>query len=237
MGVIPIETLYFQRKRFLPEAMLRYGFARDEEQCFRYSADFMGGDFKAELAVTDEGVVRGRVTDNMTGDEYFQIRSENFGGAYVASVRAAYEELLADVADNCCVDVLFAGDQANRVTAEILKRYGVRPDFPWGQSPHENSGTFRHADNNKWFALIMHIRLSALQKTGAEDGRTLDAMNLKIDPAEAAALTAQDGIYPAYHMNHKMWITVKLDDTLTDARVLELVDASYRLTQRKPHGG
>ncbi len=233
MSVIPIETIYFQRKRFLPEELRRYGFVPGPDGVFRYRTDFMDGDFGAELSVTGAGEVSGRVTDNMSGDEYFQIRSDSFSGAYVADVRAAYEALLADIAENCCVDVLFAGDQANRVAAGILRRYGVRPDFPWGQSPYDSAGTFRHADNNKWFALIMHIKLSALLKAD-ETGATLDVMNLKTDPAQLESLTAQPGIYPAYHMNHKMWLTVRLDGTLTDERVLELVDASYRLTQTKP---
>ena len=42
-----------------------------------------------------------------------------------------------------------------------------------------------------------------------------------------------DGIYPAYHMNHKSWISLALDDTLSDSLIMELVSKSYNLTRKK----
>jgi predicted DNA-binding protein (MmcQ/YjbR family) len=34
-------------------------------------------------------------------------------------------------------------------------------------------------------------------------------------------------------MNHTHWISVTLDDSLTDNRVMQLVDTSFRLTEKK----
>ena len=42
-----------------------------------------------------------------------------------------------------------------------------------------------------------------------------------------------DGIYPAYHMNNKSWISLDLDDTLYDSLIMELVLKSYNLTRKK----
>ena len=126
----------------------------------------------------------------------------------------------------CCREVQFASDQANRIADRIERLYGVRPDFPWGQSPYDSAGTFRHTDSGKWFALIMNIRRGLLSKDA--DGTMIDVMNLKIDPNAKSPL--QDGVYPAYHMNHKMWITATLDDTLSDDAVMKLVDVSFRMT-------
>ena len=47
------------------------------------------------------------------------------------------------------------------------------------------------------------------------------------------ALYKETGIFPAYHMNHTHWISVTLDDSLTDNRVMQLVDTSFRLTEKK----
>ena len=220
-----IEEKAFLRKRFLPEALERYGF-RKTDAGYVYRTDFMDGDFTAVVAVTEQGEASGTVIDNMNGEEYAPLRSDRFNGAYVNAVRSAYEDLLADIAAHCCRDTLFDTDQANRIADRIFERYGVRPDFPWGQSPYDRAGTFRHADSGKWFALIMRIRRGLLSKDA--DGRMIDVMNLKIDPNEKSPL--QDGVYPAYHMNHKMWITATLDDTLSDDEIMKLVDVSFRMT-------
>lgn len=222
------EEKVFRRRRFLPERMERFGF-RKTENGYEYTADFLNGEFRAILTVTGAGDVRGSVIDCMNNEEYTPLRAESFNGAYVNSVRNAYEELLTAVAEQCCRDVLFVSDQANRIADRILERYAVQPDFPWDQGRYRGSGTFRHTENRKWFALIMNIRLGALLKNACEE--PADVMNLKADPQASEALCKRAGIFPAYHMNHKNWISVVLNDLLPDEDVMQLVDASFRLTE------
>ena len=225
---VPIEETVFKRKRFVAEAMEKFGFVRTGEG-FVYEADILGGDFHAVVTVAEKGCVSGRVIDNMNEEEYAPLRMDSFNGGYVNSVRHAYEEFLGGVAEGCCKEVVFASDQANRVAELILDRYSVSPDFPWGQSQYAGDGTFRHPENNKWFALIMNIRWNSLLKNGSEE--TVDIVNLKIDPEQAAELAKRPGVFPAYHMNKKSWITVLLNETLSDGEVMDLVDRSFNLTK------
>ena len=90
--------------------------------CYSLSEEFMDGDFTAEIMVRESGSVTGRVIDNMMGEEYIPLRMPNYTGAFVGSVRAAYEELLTDIADRCCSDVAFVSDQSN--TRQIFRRTG-----------------------------------------------------------------------------------------------------------------
>ena len=225
-----IEERIFQRKRFIANALLRYGFFHTNDG-YTYSETILNGEFKAILFVTEQGRVSGRVIDCVNDEEYIQLRIENFNGAYVNSVRSEYEDFLNRIAAYCCCDVYFVSDQANRITETIRKAYGVLPDFPWGRSPHEHSGTFRHADTGKWFALIMHIRRNVLFRD--KDDSTVDAINLKIDPNHRERYLQTKGVCPAYHMNHEKWITVVLDDTLTDRFIMDLIQESYSMTQDK----
>lgn len=225
-----IEEIVFLRKRFDADKMLAFGFVRSGD-CFRYTRDFMNGDFRAELSVAEDGAVRGCVIDSMNDEVYAPLRSPDFEGPYVNTVRAEYEALLISVAEHCCVDMPFASEQANRITEQIYDRYGVRPDFPWGESPYDGAGVFRHKASGKWFALIMRIRRLNLLKNG--DETSLDAMNLKIAPETQPDLLKREGIFPAFHMNHKHWITVVLDETLSDDYVMKLVSDSFYLTQTK----
>ena len=55
-------------------------------------------------------------------------------------------------------------------------------------------------------------------------------MNLKCDPERAIELRDQhEAILPGYHMNKKHWNTVKLDGSLRDDLVIELIRHSYDL--------
>ena len=44
----------------------------------------------------------------------------------------------------------------------------------------------------------------------------MEAVNLKHD--QVADLLSQMGIFPAFHMNKRYWISLPLDDTLTDEK-------------------
>ncbi len=213
--------------RFSTKRLEEYGFEK-REACYRIEKLFMDGDFTAEIMVYENGTVRGRVIDNMNEEEYIPLRMPNYNGAFVGSVRAAYEELLRDIAAECCTEVAFVSDQANRISRAVFERYAVEPDFPWADGKYKPAGVFRHKDNNKWFGLVMNINIRLLNKGAAED--MADVMNLKADENRITALHKIPGIYPAYHMNHSKWISVVLDDTLADRDVMDLIEESFRLT-------
>lgn len=48
-----------------------------------------------------------------------------------------------------------------------------------------------------------------------------------------ADLDSKDGIFPAYHMNAGHWISVLLEDVLSDEYIMELVERSYNITQNE----
>lgn len=222
-----IEDKIFQRKRPIFSELEAYGFSKVEDG-YHFETDFMNGDFRAIIHVSDQGEVMGTVIDKMNNEEYIRLRSPDQNGAYVCSVRSAYEELLSDIASRCCKDVLFVSEQANRIADQICNQYGNRPDFPWKEDSYQTSGIFRHTDTKKWYGLIMHIKKGSLDKTGSD--REIDILNLKINEKDGDALRKEAGIYPAYHMNHKLWISIILDDTQSDSRIMQLVGESYRLT-------
>lgn len=226
--MVPIEEMVFARKRWIEDRMLSYGFHK-ANKTYILEKPFLDGDFKTVLSVTPKGQVTGKVIDTITQDEYYQLRQETATGPYVNRVRSAYRSLLTDIADSCCSDVLFASSQANRLTQAILDHFQVKPDFPWEHSSrYQSYGAFRHRSNRKWFALIMNVKREVLDR----DGNTslIDILNVKIPPAQGEELRKIPGIYPAYHMNHKTWISVVLDETLPDEKILELIDTSYQLT-------
>ena len=109
--------------------------------------------------------------------------------------------------------------------AYIARQYGVLPEYPWVSSPE--SAVFRHTGNRKWFAVIMEIPRGKLGLSGED---MLQVINFKHDAAAIAALWAQPGCYPAYHMNKNHWVTVALDGTADNELLLYLLERSFCLT-------
>ena len=62
------EQKVFSRKRFSTKKLADYGF-EDGDACRFLSCPFMDGDLTAEIRVYENGNVRGRVIDNMAGEE------------------------------------------------------------------------------------------------------------------------------------------------------------------------
>ena len=220
--MIEFENKIFLKKKFDFEKLKEFGFSF-ENNTYVYTEDFLNSNFKAVIEISD--VLKGKVIDNFSDEEYMPLRIESYDGEYICKVREAYKSILKRIADAWCTDVFFASDQANRIANLIYERYGVKPDFPW----KDDNGVFRHLDNNKWFSLIMYVSLDALLKNG--DSHMLNIMNVKIDISKRDELYEIKGIYPAFHMNHKTWISVVLDDTICDYKIIELIQSSFDLTK------
>lgn len=71
----------------------------------------------------------------------------------------------------------------------IYKTYKVRPDYPWKRD--RENGVFRHADNNKWFAIAMKIPQNRL---GTDSEKMIDIVNVKAEPVLMAYGTHRDSI-------------------------------------------
>ena len=217
--MIHIEDEIFIKKKFDFEKLKEFGFSF-ENNTYVYTEDFLDANFKAIIEISD--VLSGKVIDNLSDEEYMPLRIESYDGEYVCKVREAYKSILKRIADACCTDVFFACEQANHIANLIHETYGVKPDFPW----NDDNGVFRHLDTRKWFSLIMFVSIDSLLKNG--NSAMVNVMNLKTEQQYDV-----DGIYPAYHMNHKYWISLILDDTLSDTLIMELVSKSYNLTKKK----
>ena len=105
----------------------------------------------------------------------------------------------------------------------VKKQYGTIPEYLWSSSP--DSAVLRH-HNGKWYAVIMQVEKSRL---GLEGDTKVDIIDVKCDPDMVGLLTQTYGFLPGYHMNKKYWITMLLDGTVSEAKILDFLDMSYDL--------
>lgn len=105
----------------------------------------------------------------------------------------------------------------------VKKQYGTVPEYLWKESPE--SAALRHK-NGKWYAIIMNIEKSRL---GMEGNERIDIIDVKCNPDMVGLLTQTFGFLPGYHMNKKNWITMLLDGSVSEAKILDFLDMSYDL--------
>ena len=214
----------FKAYQFNRKKAKEYGFV-EKQGVWTYSCQILQGDFVMTVSVVD-GNLSFQVFDQETGDLYPQVHMESMTGSFVASVREACLEILYQIRKACFEVQDFICPQTKRIMAQIQEKYGNQLEYLWEKSP--DTAVLRHEGNQKWYAVLMKISWDKLEK--GREGQ-VEAVNLKHD--QVADLLSKNGIYPAFHMNKRYWISVALDDTLSDEEVLELIERSWNLTSKK----
>lgn len=214
----------FKSYQFNKEKAHAYGFVENGE-VWTYSCTILQGDFVMAVSISANNVSF-QVFDRETGDLYPQVHMESMRGSFVGSVREACLEILYKIRKACFEVQDFIFPQTKRIMVQVQEKYANQPEYLWEKSP--DTAVLRHESNKKWYAVLMRISWDKLEK-GREG--LVEAVNLKHD--QVADLLSQKGIYPAFHMNKRYWISVALDDTLSDEEVLELIEKSWNLTTKK----
>ena len=105
----------------------------------------------------------------------------------------------------------------------VKKQYGTIPEYLWSSSP--DSAVLRH-QNGKWYAVIMNVEKSNLGLYGDD---TVEIIDVKCDPEMTGMIIQTYGFLPGYHMNKQHWITILLDGTVGESKILDFLDMSYDL--------
>ena len=203
----------FEKYRLKEESLLDYGFVRSGAE-YSYSTEIMAGDFQIDVLIFD-GKLDFQVLDLDTGDEYRQVKMESMAGEFVGQVKAACQEVLLDIRQHCFEEVGFLYEQSQRLSSYVATTYQGQLEYLWENSSRKGSNraaVFRHQDSKKWYGAFL-------------------VLNVKSD--RVTELIQQKGIYPAFHMNKKYWLSLPLDGTLPDQQLFDLLDTSFVLTKKR----
>ena len=217
-------------KKYTPDfkKLTVYGFKKNKTIYF-YEKFFRNNEFKAVVEISKDGQISGRVFDLENNDEFLPLKIKNEQGKYIGEIKEEYQKILTDIRNNCFSKNYFISPQTNRITNYIIKEYGNNPDFMWEK--FADFGVFKNPDNNKWYAIIMNINYSKLGENSKKD---VEIINLKLDKDKIQLLLKEKGFYPAWHMNKKSWITITLNETLPDKKIMDLIKESHSYTVIKP---
>jgi predicted DNA-binding protein (MmcQ/YjbR family) len=219
-----IESEIFKKSTVDFNKLIPFGFILNKNN-YCFEKIFMSGKFKAKIKIDKSGNVTGEVFDIENEEIYYPLRIENFDGAYVNLVRTGYKKILNNIKKSCFNKNSFIFPQSNRIAKHILNNYGDYPQFLWKKFP--GYGVFKNASNKKWYGIISNIDYSKINKTKTGE---IEVINLKLDEKIIIKLLKEKGFYPAWHMNKQTWITLILNETLTDDTVMKYVEQSYKYT-------
>lgn len=110
--------------------------------------------------------------------------------------------------------------------AYVKEKYGCGPEYLWLRYP--DYAVFRHADNDKWFGLVMDVPRS---KLGLQGDETVDIVNVKLgDPMLADLLVREEGFFRGYHISRGSWVSILLDGFVPLEEVCRWLEESYFTT-------
>ncbi len=219
-----MEDELFKRTKMDVNKIIKYGFTKDKSS-YKYSKNIMDNSFRVDIEINNAGIVNGKVYDLAFGEEYTNFRVEGSIGSFASRVKEEFENILKDIKDNCFIREDFIYDQSNRIAKAIKDKYGDEPEFEWEKFP--GYATFKNQDSKKWYGIIMNLDKNKLDKKAKGE---VEIINIKLEPREIEDLLKLDGFYPAYHMNKKSWISIILNDTLTDELIMSLIEKSHAFT-------
>lgn len=222
------ESAFFKGKQVNIEKLLDFGFVQ-AGQTYSYTEKLLADDFQAQIEVSSDGLVTGRVIDLDLQEEYVAFRIDHQLGNFTGQVREAYGAILEKIASACFEEAPFNWAQANRLATYVSQAYGDLPDYPFKRIPE--AGVYRFPSNQKWYALVMTIKRQQLEGSkerfnAQELLDDVEIVNLKVDPKDLPDLLTLPGVFLSYHMNKKSWLTVLLDGSLADDLLFKLVDKS-----------
>ncbi len=222
--MIDIDSI-FKYKKSNKAKLLSYGFTFDGKG-YVYQKNILGGGYLLTVSVRNDKIDY-NVTDTLLDEEYTLIKVLGASGAFVGDMRLECEKILRDVAEKCFDTDKFKSGQTQRIVNYIRCDLGAEPEYLWDSSP--DSAVFRHDSNEKWFALIMNIDRSRIDKS--QHGM-VEIINLKASAETVSAIVDGEHYYKAYHMNKKYWYSVPLDGTLDDDSIIGRIGVSYDLTEK-----
>ena len=220
-----IERDIFDRYVVDKEKLIEYGFTY-KDNLLVYSKTIMNDEFM--IVVEYDKDIVGKVIDLSFNEEYTNFRLNRLGD-YAADIKNEFINVLCDIRDHCTHKRVFIYDQPNIINDYIFDTYGVKPAFLFAKDPH--LAIYRNS-KDKWFAVIMHLPIHTVNKS-SDSLDTVEVMNIKIKPDRLEDLLKVNGIYEAYHMNKKHWISVVLDGSIDNQNIFKLIDQSYTLINKK----
>ena len=135
-----MEEISFYHKKINTEKLLLFGFAASDAG-YLYKTDLLNGQFELQLSVTGENKAVARLMEKAFGEEYTLHLIADAAGAFVGSVRKAYQAVIADFLASCCASSSDTSKTSTGTTPNICGKSS--PKMPYSEEKTQRAGTGR----------------------------------------------------------------------------------------------
>ena len=215
-----MEEKLFENASYQEDKLINYGFQKENGN-YIYKKNFHKNEFCIIITITNQKVY-GTVFDLNTKEEYLGL---HVTGSFHSQIKEEYQEILKDIYDSCFEKETYLYPQTKRMVQKIEDIYQVKLEFLWEKYP--NYGVFRNPFSKKWFGIIMNVDWSKLD---AEKQGEIEILNIRV--GDVSSYLENKGVYEAYHMSKKYWISITLNDTIRDEELLDWISISYQSTKK-----
>lgn len=197
--------------------LIDYGFNPD----YVFEKTLSNSNFKAVI-IYEKNTLFSKVIDLEMDEDYVLVDVKTPIGKFAAELKIEYESIITDIIEKCTRSNVFKFFQTKRLMDRVEKRYNTDLEFLWEKFPKD--AIYRNKRSNKWFVLLVALDKSKINLDGEGE---IEIAVLKHD--NVSNVIDGKSILEGYHMNKKHWITVPLDDRISDEKLFELVENSYNL--------
>ncbi len=216
--MMSIDEEIFYQYQIDPEKLIQYGFKPNGNKLIYATLIF---NEKFQIIIEYDGKIKGKMIEVENNEEYTNYRLKKLG-EFNSKIKNEFIKVLIDVKEKCADRQLFQSKQTKRINRFIYQKYGVSPEFLWEKLP--NYCVYRA--HTKWFGLIGNVSRNKIDKN-SNSKEEVEILNVKVKKKEIDKLLNQKGYYKAYHMNKRNWISIILDETVTDKEIQQLICNSY----------
>lgn len=190
-----------------------------------------GGTYVCLLPLDDELSVLYTYCDGRLDAEVYDAEGEKYSLFSVSSTPGAFVSKLREDVREKAEELLSIREdysQRDRVYSLFSSLYGISPDFPF--EGDDETAVFRSLKNGKWVGILMHIPQNRL---GLAGDKKVYVLNIKAPEADIPSMKDGRNIFTAWHMSKKHWISILVDQGLSDDMLSSLVEKSRILVERK----
>lgn len=216
-------NIYLKKSIINYNKLSNFGFWK-EGNGYLYKERIMDGEFEVQIFIS-KGRKYSKVNDVENDIEYALVDIEDAIGEFVGNVRVEYDKIINRFINECTQKEIFKSEQSKELIKYISEKYGDRLEFLWEK--FDDNAIWRNKNSKKWYATLFCI---TADKLGLKDNKRIEVTNMMFQKDKIDEIINNKTIFPAYHMNKRSWITIKLDDEVDMDTVYELIDNSYELS-------
>lgn len=214
MKIIDVEKYNLSK-----EQLNGFGFKEESEKLI-YRKEILDSSFLIEIVFVNNQLMV-EVYDIEFDEIYSLFSVDTAVGETVQNIREHVENLLSSI--------LGLADESEQINSEVVdycnNKYGENHVNPFKK--HPDILAFVN-EKNKWYALLSDVEYNKLNKN-TDITTKVKILNVKYPTDRILEIIDNKGIFPAYHMNKKHWISIVLDKNIKLETIEELIDISYSL--------